>query len=101
MPALSDDFIEKWEHIISGVEPTNVPLECIERLIVKLPNRRRKTINLSALRKQGLSEEELETVINRQLSELEADIVNVSFYVDVELVAELVQPVTESVLKEL
>jgi len=101
MTPLSDNFLSKWEHIISGVEPTNVPLECIQRLIVKLQGRRRKTINLTALRKQGLTELEIEAVITRQLAEFEDEVVNVSFYVDVELVAELVQPVTESVLKEL
>lgn len=101
MTPLSDNFLSKWEHIISGVEPTNVPLECIQRLIVKLQGRRRKTINLTALRKQGLTELEIEAVITRQLAEFEDEVVNVSFYVDVELVAELIQPVTESVLKEL
>ena len=101
MPTLSDEFIAKWEHIISGIEPTNVPLKCIERLTVRLKNRRRRTINLTSLRKQGLTEEELETVINRQLAEHEPDIVNISFYVDVGEVANIVQPVTELMLKEL
>lgn len=101
MHYLSDDFIKKWEDIVSGVEPTSVPLECIERLIIKLPNRKRKTINLQTLRKHGLTNEELEQVISRTLTEYEEDLVNVSFYINVELVAKLVQPVTDSVLKEL
>lgn len=101
MLPLSDDFFSKWEHIIGNVEKTSVPLECIHRLVVKLTSRRQKTINVQTLRKQGLNSEEIETVINRTLSDFGDNIVTVNFFVDIESVADLVQPATDEILKKL
>jgi hypothetical protein len=33
---LNDDFLDQWEHIIAGVNKTDVPLECIKKVVVKL-----------------------------------------------------------------
>ena len=32
----SDEFLERWEHIIDDVDITDVPLECIKKVVVKL-----------------------------------------------------------------
>ena len=32
---LNLDFLEKWEHIIAGVSKTDVPLECIKKVVIK------------------------------------------------------------------
>ena len=32
---VSDDFLEQWEHIIAGVNKTDVPLECIKKVVIK------------------------------------------------------------------
>ena len=98
---LSDDFVEKWEHIISSVSKTSVPFECIKKVIIKLEGRRRKTINFQALRRQGLSFEELEMLLNRQLEELGEDVIDLEFIVDVTAVAEIVQPETNRILNGL
>ena len=93
---LSDDFVEKWEHIISSVNKTTVPLECIKKVIIKLEGRKRKT-----LKRQGLSIEEVETLLNRQLEEMGDEVVDLEFIVDVNAVAELVQPETNRILNNL
>ena len=98
---LSDDFVEKWEHIISSVNKTSVPFECIKKVIIKLEGRRRKTINFQTLRRQGLSFEELEMLLNRQLEELGEDVIDLEFIVDVNAVAEIVQPETNRILNGL
>lgn len=95
---LSDDFVEKWEHIISSVHKTSVPLECIKKVIIKLDQRRRKTINFQVLRRQGLSLEEIELLLNRQLEEYGNEVVDLEFIVDVTAVAEIVQPETNKIL---
>ena len=95
---LSDDFVEKWEHIISSVHKTSVPLECIKKVIIKLDQRRRKTINFQVLRRQGLSLEEIELLLNRQLEEYGTEVVDLEFIVDVTAVAEIVQPETNKIL---
>jgi hypothetical protein len=95
----SEEFIRKWEHIIDDVLITDVPVECIKKVIIKLQGRRQKTINVQMLRRQGVETEEIEMLITRQLSELSAIIRDVDFMLDVEAVAELVQPETDKILR--
>ena len=52
---VSDDFLDQWEHIIAGVNKTDVPLECIKKVVIKLAGNRQKTINLHLMLKQGLA----------------------------------------------
>lgn len=96
---LSDDFNSRWERIISEVHKTDVPLECIKKVIIKLTGGRQKTVNLRTLQKQGLSSEEIESLLTRTFSAFESEIRDVDFVVDPEAVAELVQPETDKLLK--
>jgi hypothetical protein len=97
----SDEFIQQWEHIIEEVNKTEVPLECIKKVVIRLNDRKQKTINLSTLKRQGLDLEELETVLTRTLTELGDTVRDVDFVVDVSEVAKLVQPETDKLLKDL
>ena len=97
----SDEFIQQWEHIIEEVNNTEVPLECIKKVVIRLGDRRQKTINLAALRKQGLDLDELEVVLTRTLTELGDSVRDIDFVVDVNQVAKLVQPETDKLLKDL
>jgi hypothetical protein len=97
----SDEFIQQWEHIIDEVNKTEVPLECIKKVVIRLNDRRQKTINLATLRKQGLDLEELEVVLTRTLTDLGDSVRDVDFVVDVNQVAKLVQPETDKLLKDL
>jgi hypothetical protein len=97
----SDEFIQQWEHIIEQVNKTEVPLECIKKVVIRLNDRRQKTINLSALRRQGLELEEVEIVLTRTLTELGDTVRDIDFVVDVSEVAKMVQPETDKLLKDL
>jgi len=95
---LSDDFLDQWEHIIAGVNKTDVPLECIKKVVVKLAGGRQKTINVHTLLKQGLELSEVETMLTRYFQEHDHEIRDVDFVVDIGSVAELVQPETDKLL---
>ena len=97
----SDEFIQQWEHIIEEVNKTEVPLECIKKVIIRLNDRKQKTINLATLRRQGLEPDELELVLTRTLTELGNTVRDIDFVVDVTEVAKLVQPETDKLLKDL
>jgi hypothetical protein len=97
----SDEFLAMWEHIIEEVHKTEVPLECIKKVVIKLHGKRQRTINLQTLRRQGLDSEELETVLTRTLLELDDQVRDVEFMVDIGAVAELVQPETDKLLNNL
>jgi hypothetical protein len=98
---LNDDFLDQWEHIIAGVNKTDVPLECIKKVVVKLKEGRQKTINVHTLIKQGLELTEVETMLTRFFHDNEHEIRDVDFVVDISAVAALVQPETDKLLGKL
>ena len=98
---LSDEFLEQWDHIISGVDKTEVPLECINKIVIRLQGGRQKTINLAKLKRDGFELEEIENVLTRNLVELGDLVRDIDFLVDVNAVAQLVQPETDKLLKDL
>jgi len=97
----SDEFLSKWEHIVEEVAKTEVPLECIKKIVIKLDGRRQKTINLTLLKKQGFGIEEIEVLLSRTLLELDNQVRDIEFVVDVTEVAKIVQPETDKLLEKL
>ena len=97
----NDDFLTRWEHILADVNKTDVPLECIKKVIIKLDGGRQKTINVHTLLKQGLDLPEVEQMLTRYFSENDHVIRDVDFVVDVTAVANLVQPETDKLLGKL
>ena len=53
------------------------------------------------LRENGLDPEEIEIIISRTLTDLQEDIRKVDFFLDLEAVADIIQPETEHFLKNL
>ena len=98
---LSDEFLAKWDHIISEVEKTQVPLKCINKMVIRIVGGRQKTINLSRLRKDGLDDDEIEEIMNRNLHVLGESVNNIDFILDVNTVAGIIQPATDKLLKSL
>jgi len=96
-----DDFISQWEQILADVNKTDVPLECIKKVVIKLAGGKQKTINIHTLLRQGLDLEEVETMLTRYFSENDHLIRDVDFVVDVTAVANLVQPETDKLLGKL
>ena len=101
MARLSDEFLAKWEDLVDGVEKTDVPVECIKRLVIKLKDGKRRYLNIATLRKKGYDPLELEAVLNDKLAEYDGMIENIDFFVDVEAVAEQVQRETDNILGNL
>jgi hypothetical protein len=97
----SDEFLDRWEDIINEVNKTDVPLECIKKVVVRLAGKKQRTINLHTLRKQGLDMDEIEHVLTRTLAEFEDQIRDVDFVVDIAAVAQIVQPETDKLLNGL
>jgi hypothetical protein len=99
--SFSEEFLAMWEHIIDEVHKTEVPLEYIKKVVIKLHGKKQKTINLQTLRRQGLDSDELEVVLSRTLNEFGDQVRDIEFLVDITAVAELVQPETDKLLTNL
>ena len=97
----SNEFLDKWEHIIEEVNKTEIPLECIKKVVIRLHGKKQRTINLATLKKQGLDMDELEIVLTRTLTEFGDEVKDIDFVVDVSEVAKILQPETDKLLNGL
>lgn len=98
---MSPEYLRKWEHILEDVEKSKVPVQFIKKIVVKMVGKKQHTINIQALLKQGLAPNEVEEVIGRKLSELDPMINSFEFVLNVESIAETVQPETDKFLNKL
>jgi hypothetical protein len=98
---MSPEFIAKWEHILEDVEKNRIPVQFIKKLIIKLQGKKQQTINIQKFLQQGLDPEQIEDAVGRKLEELDDLIVSVEFILNVESIAETVQPETDRLLGKL
>lgn len=98
---MNPDHLSKWEQLLESVEKKHVPVQFIKKIIIKMLGKKQQTINIQNLLKQGLEPEEVEEVVSRKLYELDPMIVSVEFILNVETIAEVVQPETDKILGKL
>jgi hypothetical protein len=98
---MTPEYIRKWEHILEDVEKSKVPVQFIRKIVVRMSGKKQHTINIQALMRQGLDPEEVEEVISRKLHELDPLITSFEFVLNVESIAETVQPETDKLLGKL
>jgi hypothetical protein len=98
---MTPDYIKKWEHILEDIDKVKVPVQFIRKIVVRMTGKKQHTINIQSLMKQGLDPEEVEEVISRKLNELDPLITSFEFVLNVETIAETVQPETDKLLGKL
>jgi hypothetical protein len=98
---MSNELYNKWQNILEDVEKSKIPIQFIKKIILKFQGKRQQTINIQTLLKQGLEPEEVEEIVNRKLIELDHQIVNLEFILNVENIADTVQPETDKLLGKL
>lgn len=96
---LDSDFLNRWEEIIDQVDKDQIPIDVVKKVVFKTSERRQKTINIGQLRKQGFDEESIMMAIENFIRENEDTISNMEFVLDIEAVAEILQPETDKLLK--
>jgi hypothetical protein len=98
---LSTEFLDKWKHIINDVDKTDIPTHLIDKVIINDAKGNAQTINIGMLKDDGYLAEEIEDVINETLYELNDFIDSVDFFLDIDAVAQEVQPETDKMLNNL
>lgn len=96
---LTDDFLKRWEDIVDQVDKEHVPIECVKKIVFRTQDRKQRTINLRRLRDQGTAPAVVESIVDRYIRENEQCISSMEFILDVEAVAERLQPETDKLLK--
>lgn len=98
---MTPEYIKKWENILEDVEKSRVPIQFIKKIVLKMVGKKQHTINVKNLLKQGLDPTEIEDVITRKMDELDPLITSIEFVLNVETIAETVQPETDRLLSKL
>ena len=96
---LTDDFLKRWGEIVEQVDKEHIPIDCVKKIIFRDTSRRQKTINLKRLRNQGFDDAEIEDVVELFIKNNEATIASMEFVLDIEAVADRLQPETDRLLK--
>lgn len=98
---MSPNFFDKWEHILEDVEKSKIPIEFVKKIVIKLKGKRQHTINISTLMRQGLDSDQIEEIVNKKLYEMDEEINDLEFVLNVENIADTVQPFTDKLLSKL
>ena len=98
---MSPEFIQKWENLLEDVDKQKVPVEFIKKLILRLRGKRQHTINIERLLKQGLDPEDIEDAISNKLIELDELVIGIEFILNVQIIADTIQPETDRLLNGL
>ena len=93
--------IQDWERLLEDVEKHKIPVEFLQKLVLRLKNRKQKTINIEKFLGQGLDSETVELIVGKLLQEYEEDILSIDFILNIERIAEAVQPETDKLLSGL
>jgi hypothetical protein len=96
---MSPEFIAKWESLLDGVDKHQIPVEFIKKFILRLRGRKQQTINVQKLLNQGLDPEEIEDVITEKLVALDESVTGIEIILNVQSIAETVQPETDILLR--
>jgi len=98
---MSPNFHQKWENILEGVEKNKIPIHFIKKIVIRLKGKRQHTINIISFFKQGLEPNLIEEIVNKKMYELDENITSVEFILNLQIIAETVQPHTDKLLSNL
>ncbi len=94
--------LEQWKQVIDSIDQEMIPIDVVKKVVFKLADGKQRTINLSTLRKQGLDIEDIEVVVNKNMTAItDSGIVKLDFVVDVNAVADRIEPLTKGYLEKL
>jgi uncharacterized membrane-anchored protein YjiN (DUF445 family) len=92
---------KRWKDIVEDVDKKEVPINILQQIIVKLIDGTNISIDVKNLLADGMTDSEIEEMLDAKFNELDAYIQNVDFLIDIEKVVDAVQPETDKVLKGL
>ena len=98
---MSPEFIQKWENLLQDVDKQKVPIEFIKKIILRLQGKRQRTINIEKLLDQGLDPDHVEDIISRKIIDIDNEVIGIEFLLNVQSIADVVQPETDKLLNGL
>ena len=94
----SDEFYEQWEHLISTVEISEVPMRFIKEVCVKLDTGETHSFDIGLMLNRGYDPETLEEIVQEYLDAHDDLIDVVDFHLNLPAIAEEVESKTNELL---
>jgi hypothetical protein len=98
---MSPEFLKKWERLLEGVDKQKIPIEFLKKIILRLESKRQRTVNIERLLRDGLEPDQIEDIVSKLLMEFDDQVTNIEFVLNVQSIAETVQPETDNLLRGL
>lgn len=92
---------DRWEKILKDVEKNNVPINLLDYIVVNLIDGTQVSIDIQELMSEGMTPDEIEKALESRFETLDFLIKDVDFYVNIDQLAQVVQPITDNFLKDL
>jgi hypothetical protein len=92
---------KRWQDIVKGVDKKEVPVEVLERIVVKLIDGTDISIDVKQLLTNGEHPNDIEDLLNTKFADLDDFIDTIDFFIDLDKVVNTVQPATDNMLKNL
>lgn len=92
---------DQWKKILNDVEKKEIPITLLQSISVNLIDGTVVNINIKQLLAEGNDPEVIEEMLDIKLKNLDHIIEDVDFYVDIDNVAKVIQPITDQILKNL
>ena len=92
---------KRWQDIVNGVDKKEVPVDVLQRIVVKLVDGTDLNIDIKQLIDNGNDPDAIEELLNAKFQDLDEYIENVDFFIDIDKVVNTIQPETDKVLKNL
>ena len=92
---------DQWERLLKEVSKEQVPVTVIRYITVNLKDGTCVDVNIEELLAEGMKPEIVEEFINNKLRDLDDYITDVDFHISVDAVSKVIQPFTDTLLKNL
>jgi hypothetical protein len=98
IPGFSDEFYDRWEHLLSTVEIVDVPMRFIKEVEVTFKSGDKTCFDITAMISNGNKPQIIESKIEEYLQNNDPDIRQVDFHINIPAVATEIERKTNKLL---
>jgi hypothetical protein len=87
-PTFSDEFYDRWQHLLEDIEMSDVPLEFVREISVNLSSGNVVTFDIQTMIGKNYTVSEIEETVETFLAENDEEVGNIEFHINVKAVAD-------------
>lgn len=91
----------EWKRILKDIDKEEIPFDLLLGITVNLIDDTQINIDIKELLSAGHDPEELKDMLDERFKSMDRYIQDIDFYISIDDVAKIVQPLTDQILKDL